>query len=144
MYLSIEKFTCQKAQNYSLYLTVLKQFILSKTVWHQIYINSCKQYGSWSAGFSCKQCRSRLPGFWRSQLIRIHTDFNARCELVLINRKYEIQNYINLIHLYLSRTSKLKFSACPEWNGTRSDKSGISGGFRGVLWVLQHPQLSPC
>ena len=68
----IENFTCPKEQ-ISLYLTVLKQFILSKTVWNQIYINSCKQYGTWSAGFSCKQCTSRSAGFWRSQQIRIHT-----------------------------------------------------------------------
>ena len=38
MYLSIENLTCPKEQ-ISLYLTVLKQFILSKTVWYQIYIN---------------------------------------------------------------------------------------------------------
>ena len=35
---------------------------------------------------SCKQCRSRSAGFRRSQLIRIHTVFNATCELVIINQ----------------------------------------------------------
>ena len=75
-----------------------KQIILSKTVWNQIYINSCKQYGSWSAGFSWKQCRSRSAGFFRSQLIRIHTVFNARCELIILNQNMK---YIIVLTLYI-------------------------------------------
>ena len=84
--------TCLKEQKLTSYLSVLKQIILSKTVRNQIYINSCKQYGSWSAGFSWKQCRSRSAGFWRNQLIRIHIVFNARFELKMINQnmKYRI------------------------------------------------------
>ena len=39
MYLSIENFTCPKEQ-ISLYCIVLQQFILSKTVWNQIYIST--------------------------------------------------------------------------------------------------------
>ena len=35
---------------------------------------------------SSKQWRSRSAGFWRSQLIRIHTVFNASCELIIINQ----------------------------------------------------------
>ena len=46
---------------------------------------------------SCKQCRSRSAGFWRSQLIRIHTVFNATCELIIINLNMKIQNFINFI-----------------------------------------------
>ena len=41
MYLSIENFTCLKEQ-ISLYRTVLKLFILSKTVWNQIYIKGAQ------------------------------------------------------------------------------------------------------
>ena len=121
MYLSIENFTCPKEQ-ISLYLTVLKQFILSKTVWNQMYINSCKQYGSWSAGFSCKQWRSRSAGLWRSQLIRIHTVFNARCELVIFNQNMNTELY--LLNTFVL-VQGLEFSTCPEWNGTTSDKSGM-------------------
>ena len=75
---------------------------------------------------SGKQCRSRSAGFFRSQLIRIHTVFNTICELIIVNQnmKYKI-----LLTLYkyctCPRTSKLKFSTCPEYNGTRSDKSGM-------------------
>ena len=120
MNLSIENFTCSK-EHISLYLSVLKQLTLSKTVWNQI----STKFGSWLADFSCKQCRSRSAGFWRSQLIRIHTVFNARCELLIINQnmKYRIvlTNYI----CTCLRASKLKFSTCPQWNGTRSDKSGM-------------------
>ena len=91
---------------------MLKQISLSKPVWNQIYINSCKQYGSWSAGFSWKQCRSRSAGFWRRQLIRIHTVFNARnCELVIINQnmKYRIvlTLYIVLVQGRVNRNFRL-------------------------------------
>ena len=46
---------------------------------------------------SCKQCRSRSAGFFRSQLIRIHTVLNATCELIINKSIYEIQNFINFI-----------------------------------------------
>ena len=85
MYLSKETFTCPKEQ-ISLYLSVLKQFILSKTVKTRYQL-------------SCKPCRSRSAGFFRSQLIWIHTVFNATCELVIINQnmKYNVQSCNNLI-----------------------------------------------
>ena len=41
---------------------------------------------------SCKQYRSRSAGFFRSQLIRIYSVFNATWELIIINQnmKYRI------------------------------------------------------
>ena len=53
---------------------------------------------------SCKQCRPRSAGFWRSQLIKIHTVFIATYELVIINQnmKYRIVLTLN-INLYLSK-----------------------------------------
>ena len=87
MYLSKEKCTCPKEQ-ISLNLSVLKLFTLSKQYTTRYHL-------------SCKQCRSRSAGFIKSQLIWIHTVFNATCELVIINQNR--QNCINLIHLYLSK-----------------------------------------
>ena len=71
---------------------MLKQFTLSKQYTTRYHL-------------SCKQCRSRSAGFSKSQLIWIHNVFNATCELVIINQnmKYNGQNCINLIHLYLSK-----------------------------------------
>ena len=131
MYLSKEKFTCPIVQ-ISWYLSVLKQFSLSKT--YQL---------------SCKQCRSRSAGFFRSHLIRIHTVFSATCELIIINQniKYKI-----LLTLYkfcsCPRISRLKLSTCSEWNGTRSDKSSmvfsqpcfLEPGFK---WLFDYKTQSP-
>ena len=91
MYLSKENFTCPKEQ-FSFNLYVLKQLIFQK------------QYKT-RYQLSCKQCRSRSTGFFRSHLIWIHTVFNASCELEIINQnmKYNEENSINLIHLYLSK-----------------------------------------
>ena len=108
MYLSKEKFTCPIVQ-ISWYLAVLKHFSLSKTVWNHADIN-----------YLGKQCRSRSDDFFISHLIRIHTVFNATCELIRIN-----QNIKYKILLTCPRTRRLKLSTCPEWNGTRSDKSGM-------------------
>ena len=95
MYLSKEKCTCPKEQislHLCLHLSVLKQFTLSKQYTTRYHL-------------SCKQCRSRSAGFFKGQLIWIHTVFNATCELVIINQnmKYNGQNCIYLIHLYLSK-----------------------------------------
>ena len=114
MYLSKFFFTCLIVQ-ISLYISVLTQFTLSKNS-----MKPCRYQ------LFCKQCRSRSAGFFRSQLIRIHTAFNATCKFIIINQnmKYKI-----LLTLYkfctLPRTSKLKFSTCSEWNGTKLDKSGM-------------------
>ena len=115
MYLSIENFTCPIVQ-ISLYFSVLKQFTLSKTVWNHPDINSL--------------VNSVAP----DQLIRIHTVFNATCELIIINQNMEF-NILFTLYKFCTcpMTSKLKFSTCPEWNGTRLDKSG-----------MVFPQPCPC
>ena len=37
------------------------------------------------------------------QLIRIHTVFNARCELVIINQNMKYRIVLTFVHLYLSK-----------------------------------------
>ena len=82
MYLSIEYFTCPKEQ-ISLYLTYLN------------YLFFQKQYETTST-FVNSMDPDQLVSLENSvdpdQLIRIHTVFNARCELVIINQnmKYRI------------------------------------------------------
>ena len=103
MYLSKENFTCPMVQ-ISLYLYVLKQFTLWKTVCNHADINSLVNSVD----------PDQLASEERSQLIRIHTVFNATCELIIINQnmKYKI-----LLTLYkfctCPRTIKLKFLTCP-------------------------------
>ena len=58
---------------------------------------------------SFKQCSTRSAGFFRSQLIRAHTVFNATCELVMINQNMKYRIVLNLyINLYLSKDKQIE------------------------------------
>ena len=129
MYLSTKKITCPIVQ-ISMYLSVLKQFTFFKTVWNLLKpdINSlvnivdpdqlASEEASWS-GIQDPHC--------------------FQCNMYTHNNKskYEIQNFINFIHLYLSNDKAIEIFnlSWMKWEQVGQVGHGISTALKFMFYT---------